>query len=270
MPVRMWENDADVAVAADRPAAVAAAVAVAVPDSSVARCLDCGYALRGLTSRRCPECGRPFDPADPWSVRLPHRPNAVARWLMRPPTKIARAFPLAAAVAAAWGTRVPGWSHVALHLGIVLLLASLIATLPWRAALRYVRDSGYDDPAARVPYLRWVRHLRAAALAIVLLVALRPTMYGCFWISRPWLDPVARDVLAQPFEHGPPLIDEPRGLYFIRATRRCPHGVKLSVDRETHFSDGGPGFVYLADPAAADCHRFRVGRPLGGGWYASD
>jgi hypothetical protein len=26
-----------------------------------ARCLECGYALRGLTGDRCPECGREFD-----------------------------------------------------------------------------------------------------------------------------------------------------------------------------------------------------------------
>ncbi len=38
-----------------------------------ARCLGCGYSLRGLAEPRCPECGRPFDPADPTSVRLPAR-----------------------------------------------------------------------------------------------------------------------------------------------------------------------------------------------------
>ena len=27
-------------------------------------CWDCGYILFGLDSRRCPECGRPFDPGD--------------------------------------------------------------------------------------------------------------------------------------------------------------------------------------------------------------
>jgi hypothetical protein len=26
-------------------------------------CLHCGYDLRGQTDPRCPECGRPFDPA---------------------------------------------------------------------------------------------------------------------------------------------------------------------------------------------------------------
>src|SRR5262245_7833529 len=27
-------------------------------------CRDCGHLLRGAVSRRCPECGRPFDPED--------------------------------------------------------------------------------------------------------------------------------------------------------------------------------------------------------------
>ena len=29
-----------------------------------ARCLGCGYWLRGLTTPMCPECGRAFDPGD--------------------------------------------------------------------------------------------------------------------------------------------------------------------------------------------------------------
>jgi predicted amidophosphoribosyltransferase len=28
-------------------------------------CIRCGYRLDGIESRRCPECGDPFDPADP-------------------------------------------------------------------------------------------------------------------------------------------------------------------------------------------------------------
>ena len=36
-----------------------------------ARCLGCGYALRGLAEPRCPECGRTFDPNDPMTMRVP-------------------------------------------------------------------------------------------------------------------------------------------------------------------------------------------------------
>ncbi len=35
------------------------------------QCLQCGYALRGLISNRCPECGRPFDRYDRNTLRLP-------------------------------------------------------------------------------------------------------------------------------------------------------------------------------------------------------
>ncbi len=32
-------------------------------EQGIVLCLDCGYDLRGQTVPRCPECGRPFDPA---------------------------------------------------------------------------------------------------------------------------------------------------------------------------------------------------------------
>ena len=34
------------------------------PSSATMRCLDCGYALDGVWTHQCPECGRPFDPDD--------------------------------------------------------------------------------------------------------------------------------------------------------------------------------------------------------------
>ena len=44
-------------------------------DLSEAKCLACGYQLRGLVEHRCPECGRGFNPADPDTVKLPRRPK---------------------------------------------------------------------------------------------------------------------------------------------------------------------------------------------------
>src|SRR5262249_37012585 len=35
-----------------------------------ARCIECGYALRGLPANRCPECGRVFHPGDPRTMRI--------------------------------------------------------------------------------------------------------------------------------------------------------------------------------------------------------
>jgi hypothetical protein len=39
-------------------------------DISDPRCLDCGYRLRGLESHRCPECGREFNPHNPFTMRV--------------------------------------------------------------------------------------------------------------------------------------------------------------------------------------------------------
>ncbi len=53
-----------------------------VPPTFAGHCRRCGYALAGLAERRCPECGRPFDPASRRTFdRSPRR--RVARRLVR-------------------------------------------------------------------------------------------------------------------------------------------------------------------------------------------
>src|SRR5688500_9185665 len=62
-------------------------------------CLGCNYPLRGLSGRRCPECGRPFDPGDPRTMNLGKPVGRVARYVMRPigrPTVVAGALATAA------------------------------------------------------------------------------------------------------------------------------------------------------------------------------
>ena len=100
--------------------------------------------------------------------------------------------------------------------------------------------------------------------------SLGATCLDCgYAFQPPWLAGVARDVMSRPFEKAPPAVRAPRGLYYVSYTRRCPHGVKIVVGgRGAYYRDTGPGFVYFAQPA--ECHRFKTGLPLGGGWYASD
>lgn len=43
----------------------------AVPADQDAFCTHCQYNLRGLTEPRCPECGRPFDPANLHTSLIP-------------------------------------------------------------------------------------------------------------------------------------------------------------------------------------------------------
>lgn len=43
-------------------------------------CLDCGYALAGLQSPACPECGRLFEPANltTYGLKAPHAPGQIS------------------------------------------------------------------------------------------------------------------------------------------------------------------------------------------------
>jgi hypothetical protein len=62
-------------------------VTVAVPDT--ARCLHCGYALRGLPEAVCPECGNAFDPERPETFKDPDGPpRRRARGIPRAPTHV--------------------------------------------------------------------------------------------------------------------------------------------------------------------------------------
>jgi hypothetical protein len=49
-----------------------------------ASCLGCGYSLRGLSGKLCPECGRAFDPANPKSMNLGRKAGFIVRFLLRP------------------------------------------------------------------------------------------------------------------------------------------------------------------------------------------
>src|SRR6266550_8871915 len=50
----------------------------------IALCLDCNYSLRGLAIRRCPECGREFDPDQPLSFNSGRPLNWLDRKLLAP------------------------------------------------------------------------------------------------------------------------------------------------------------------------------------------
>ena len=93
-------------------------------------------------------------------------------------------------------------------------------------------------------------------------------MYLRFWISEIWLNRIAQHILAEPFTESTPYVGEVRGLYYVGYTRRCPHGVKITLSDNYYDYDSGPGFFLRTEPG--ECYRFHIGYPLGGGWYACD
>ncbi len=111
-----------------------------MPDE--AACLGCGYLLRQLPARRCPECGRGFDPADPRTYRVPNVGTPRTRWvfcvlgaILGPPAVVSTE-----AVVWRWAGR-PAYPDAFLPVLWILVLgagAAFVACLPVRAWARIV------------------------------------------------------------------------------------------------------------------------------------
>ncbi len=65
--------------------AIISSMSIQTDSPKVGHCWECGYSLRGLESRRCPECGRGFDPGDLATMDMDHDVGPAARRRMRPP-----------------------------------------------------------------------------------------------------------------------------------------------------------------------------------------
>src|ERR1700742_3978798 len=75
---------------------------------SIGGCQKCGYDLRGLESRKCPECGQDFDPADRSTVGpVGFVDSPRARWAMGRVGWAAWVFTAAVAGALIWNARFP-------------------------------------------------------------------------------------------------------------------------------------------------------------------
>jgi len=73
----------------------------------VGACWECGYSLRGLPTPRCPECGRPFNPADPLTMNMGVHVSPLAQWFMRPPGWPIHLLTAAAVIMSLWACVAP-------------------------------------------------------------------------------------------------------------------------------------------------------------------
>jgi hypothetical protein len=91
-----------------------------------ALCLGCNYPLRGLREFRCPECGREFDPDDPWTMNIGRPMPPLVRRLIAPPARPAWAAFFLAIGAILWGAAwLPGGQFVLI--GGMFILAINVA-----------------------------------------------------------------------------------------------------------------------------------------------
>lgn len=60
----------------------------AIPREPTMYCINCAYALDGLTRNRCPECARPFDPHDAATYRTCDSPRRSSLCCLLTPSPI--------------------------------------------------------------------------------------------------------------------------------------------------------------------------------------
>jgi hypothetical protein len=193
-------------------------------------CLGCGYDLRGIQARKCPECGRGFDPDDPWTMKVRRPPP---RWAMR------------------LGGRTRWISSASIPLTGILILgnALFISTLEllwwffifWmvvatpyllRAAFRWLliihwrqpREILNADSAAR-------KHIAIVFLVSGVLLYFEIAPMLTFWIGRYWLESHAATICRNYGSFQPPGDLRFYGLLPAKPVR----ALKIEVDFEVGF-----------------------------------
>lgn len=237
---------------------------------SVPRCLTCDHLLASLPDPRCPECGRPFDPADPSTVNLTGRPYPVlARLFARP-----IGLPLLglAFTAFAW----PLWEHRTPYnvLGAPVLgyflWALVLVLLAGRLLIRFAVLQAYHRPESERRIGRHRKWLIATLLLVYVVIPTDPIMRTAFRLSRPALDRFAQAALANPGAYpGTHRV----GLFWVQqdgtpapgALRLwagqsyeshagfayCPNGPPANPDSGNHTPLDGPWFAYTWDDRTA-------------------
>jgi hypothetical protein len=199
------------------------------PVAEIGSCWECGYSLRGLgEGRRCPECGRAFDPADRTTMNVGRPVGPVARWLMRPPGWPLYAMTVVAALVSLWAAATPVREGVFVRVIVDMMLGRtgvrqawgslrnlddprgrfLIGACAWLvvgavwAGRRIARGMVVRRLSARraPPFAYWWRWLVTplAFAAVVLVCRTTVPHYLGFWIGRASLERMASDARSAP------------------------------------------------------------------------
>jgi hypothetical protein len=165
--------------------------AAATPPAAL--CWRCNYPLHGLGEPRCPECGRPFDPADPDSMNLGRPMGAFVRRLLRPAPWFEPVVYAYLLVMLGVGALFPlsRWSMIMAFFATWLLLG-----VPYflRSAARHAVVKWYRQPRWRAQVDRAMtrRVGRTTAWAAALLFVQAP-LYFSLLLSAPMLNRLGRE-----------------------------------------------------------------------------
>jgi hypothetical protein len=208
------------------PPDAASAPALQIPDN--ARCLGCGYLLRGLTTPRCPECGRAFNPGDRSSMAIGSPMGKFATAIYQPTGRLVRTATLWSAIATIWGSALlPGADYLAFIASICVesLCCYQLIRFVLREIVRLVhRKTRANSPQSRSPV--WRRAI--VALALVNLIIDWPLVLS-LWIHKPLLRAFCHNAYAQRPALDPPSCPRFVGALLVDRLRVTTTGVILHV-----------------------------------------
>ena len=194
-------------------------------------CIACHYPLRRLdpATRNCPECGRPFDPDDPWSMNVARPIPRALRWSLRPvkwlyPTVCAVIVLALLADIAVGGVIRFAW----IILGLLWLPVGLAYYLRRNVRRWVVYRYRQNRDFLRGDDVQLTRSRRALAL-VVLLLFFRFPFKLVFWASLPWLNEIAhREYAVKPW-NAPRPEHFMAGLIPVRSVRIQTGGVDFDT-----------------------------------------
>jgi len=268
-------------------------------------CWECGYSLRGLSTPRCPECGRAFDPSDPATMNLGRHVGGLAGRLLRPPGWAMYTLTAIAVLVSVWAAAFPapsgqigpmligvwkqsgrrGWVGVLGAYGAVEVRYAY-AVLAWGvvAAVWIARRLARGIVVRRIapgqraaPFAYWRRWLipHVVLAATVLFCLTSGPVHVGFWVSKPSIEAARRNWTGNP--------PQPRTSSQASALRRQLKWVGIfPVDgyQGLWASDGSPGmnmvivnasdwsgFVYSPNGPPTGFRGYEL-RYMGGGWYS--
>lgn len=238
-------------------------VASSGPWPRLGLCLDCGYALHGLATPRCPECGREFDPLDPKTMNMGRPLTAAAKWVLGPVRWPVSVLTWVAVAFALWVARLPG-AQIRTSSSMVILITLGFLWLAW-PVVRVVAAGRYGWPQSLIMQGQRQRVLVglmiAAACAVIFLDW---PMKASLKVSRGEMDELAQSLIAS----GEPYADDQWvGLYRATRIKTIPGGMRFTVEEQNRAYRSG--FMYLPKAEAKSWGRSRRSYVyVGDGWFA--
>ncbi|HYE62960.1 MAG TPA: hypothetical protein VD997_13270 [Phycisphaerales bacterium] len=233
------------------------------------RCKSCGYSLAALSAGPCPECGTPFDPADPSTLYHPAQSLMAcvalrpARWLLVLHGLVALPYTLMLDSP----SRLKDEELLPLDLLVIFFpaLAWMLGFVPHLGGRWLLR-------ARHIPRPRWSkRWLVTPALIACIITAHRQNLVWNvrWWIARPALERYIADPAAAPARIA--------GYEVVEIERLEGGATVLHLGwPDTLYSDGHPQLIHIPQGAPDPKRTFPFGArypvprnaDLGHDWYA--